>query len=71
MILHGIFESWFESEEALVDGCGILAVERDHLAPRFAVSDADAKKRMPVVRKNPVLSETQTRESIRLNCISL
>ena len=39
MILHGIFESRFESEEALVDGCGILAVERDHLGPRFAASD--------------------------------
>jgi hypothetical protein len=39
MIIHGIFEGRFEPEEALVDGCGILAVERDHLSPRFAASD--------------------------------
>ena len=48
MILHGIFESRFKSEEALVNGYAILAVERDHLArasPPRMTSNALKEKR--------------------------
>ena len=66
MILHRILERWLQSKEALVDGCGIVAVECDHLGACLAAADnlesvglnslydrvGDGRRRLPLEKPN-------------------